>query len=262
MKVLLAEDDSASRILFSRWLAKWGYQVTAVGDGQAALQALRADPSLRLCVMDWMMPGLDGIDVCRAIRARREPYVYVILLTGKTDKDDVVRGLEAGADDYIVKPFAARELLARVAAALHLARVRAEASAALQESEERYRSLTEATSQIIWATDAAGRWSTPSPSYERYTGLRWEQYRDGSSPAVHPDDLPRIRAEWESVLRGGTAGEMRFSNFLLWQVSYTELHVTPSCWPEFRDEHLDEAFESYARRVRKFGGLVPGTASG
>jgi undecaprenyl diphosphate synthase len=59
-----------------------------------------------------------------------------------------------------------------------------------------------------------------------------------------------------------TAGEMRFSNFLLWQVSYTELHVTPSCWPEFRDEHLDEAFESYARRVRKFGGLVPGTASG
>ena len=59
-----------------------------------------------------------------------------------------------------------------------------------------------------------------------------------------------------------TAGEMRFSNFLLWQVSYTELHVTPSCWPEFREDHLDEAFESYARRVRKFGGLVPGTASG
>jgi undecaprenyl diphosphate synthase len=59
-----------------------------------------------------------------------------------------------------------------------------------------------------------------------------------------------------------TAGEMRFSNFLLWQVSYTELHVTQACWPEFREEHLDEAFESYGRRVRKFGGLVPGTASG
>jgi undecaprenyl diphosphate synthase len=59
-----------------------------------------------------------------------------------------------------------------------------------------------------------------------------------------------------------TAGEMRFSNFLLWQVSYTELHVTQACWPEFREEHLDEAFESYAKRVRKFGGLVPGTASG
>jgi undecaprenyl diphosphate synthase len=59
-----------------------------------------------------------------------------------------------------------------------------------------------------------------------------------------------------------TAGEMRFSNFLLWQVSYTELHVTPACWPEFREEHLDEALESYGRRVRKFGGLVPGTASG
>jgi undecaprenyl diphosphate synthase len=59
-----------------------------------------------------------------------------------------------------------------------------------------------------------------------------------------------------------TAGEMRFSNFLLWQVSYTELHVTTACWPEFREEQLDEAFESYGRRVRKFGGLVPGTAPG
>ena len=59
-----------------------------------------------------------------------------------------------------------------------------------------------------------------------------------------------------------TAGEMRVSNFLLWQISYAEFHVTPACWPEFREDHLDEAFESYARRVRKFGGLVPGTASG
>jgi len=59
-----------------------------------------------------------------------------------------------------------------------------------------------------------------------------------------------------------TAGEMRFSNFLLWQVSYTELHVTQACWPEFREEQLEEAFESYRRRVRKFGGLVPGTTSG
>jgi diguanylate cyclase (GGDEF)-like protein len=116
VKVLLAEDDSASRILFSRWLAKWGYQVTAVGDGEAALEALRTDEGLRLCVMDWMMPGLDGIDVCRAIRARSEPYTYVILLTGKTNKEDVVRGLEAGADDYIVKPCHALELEVRLRA--------------------------------------------------------------------------------------------------------------------------------------------------
>jgi diguanylate cyclase (GGDEF)-like protein len=116
VKVLLAEDDSASRMLFSRWLAKWGYQVTAVGDGQAALEALRADEGLRLCVMDWMMPGLDGIDVCRAIRERTEPYTYVILLTGKTNKEDVVLGLEAGADDYIVKPCNALELEVRLRA--------------------------------------------------------------------------------------------------------------------------------------------------
>ncbi len=116
MKVLLAEDDPAARILFSRWLTKWGYQVTAVGDGLSALEALRDDQGLRLCVVDWMMPGLDGVDVCRAIRARSEPYAYVILLTGKTEKEDVVRGLDAGADDYIAKPCHALELEVRLRA--------------------------------------------------------------------------------------------------------------------------------------------------
>lgn len=116
MKVLLAEDDPAARLLFSRWLARWDYQVTAVGDGLSALEALRADPTLRLCMVDWMMPGLDGIDVCRAIRERAEPYVYTILLTGRGDKEDVVRGLAAGADDYIVKPCHGLELEVRLRA--------------------------------------------------------------------------------------------------------------------------------------------------
>ncbi len=116
MKVLLAEDDPAARLLFSRWLTQWGYEVVAVGDGLAALDALQADPALRLCVIDWIMPGLDGIEVCRAIRARSAPYVYTILLTGKTDKQDVVRGLDAGADDYIVKPCHGLELEVRLRA--------------------------------------------------------------------------------------------------------------------------------------------------
>ena len=109
-----------------------------------------------------------------------------------------------------MKPFAARELLARVSAALHLARVREEASAALRESEERYRSLTEATAQVVWTMDADGRWRSPSPSFERYTGLTWEEYRDGSGRAVHPADHDRVTAEWATILRSASPGEIRF----------------------------------------------------
>jgi PAS domain S-box-containing protein len=208
-RVLVADDNADMREYVGRLLREQ-YDVLLAGNGEEALRLARQG-QVDLVLSDVMMPQLDGFGLLRQLR--RDPETErlpVILLTARAGEEAKVEGLEARADDYIVKPFAARELLARVSAALHLARVRAEASAALQESEERYRSLTEATSQIIWATDAAGRWTAPSPSYERYTGLRWEQYRDGSGPAVHPDDLPRIKAEWGAILRSGAAGEMVF----------------------------------------------------
>ncbi|HEX9619401.1 MAG TPA: diguanylate cyclase [Polyangiaceae bacterium] len=105
MKVLLAEDEPISRTMLEHWARGWGYEPVLVRDGDEALVALQSDPEIQLAVVDWVMPKRDGVEVCNAVRsAGHEPYVYMILLTGRDQKADIVRGLEAGADDYIVKP--------------------------------------------------------------------------------------------------------------------------------------------------------------
>jgi diguanylate cyclase (GGDEF)-like protein len=117
MKILLADDEPIARTMLEHWLAGWGYQVTLARDGESALQALKDDPELRLLVVDWVMPKKDGIEVCKAIRSGpQEPYVYIVLLTAKDDKSDIIAGLDAGADDYLVKPCNPLELKVRLRA--------------------------------------------------------------------------------------------------------------------------------------------------
>lgn len=117
MNVLVAEDDPISRRLIEKTLAKWGYDVIVACDGTEARKVLAYSHAPKLAILDWMMPGADGLDICREIRARNEDnYTYVILLTAKTQKQDIITGLEAGADDYITKPFDAHELKARLRA--------------------------------------------------------------------------------------------------------------------------------------------------
>jgi two-component system, cell cycle response regulator len=115
--VLIAEDDPIFRRILESWFKRWNYQVTAVENGLAAWGVLQKEGAPQLAILDWMMPGLDGIELCRRIRGRGlGPYRYVLLLTAKDDKEDVVAGLEAGADDYLTKPFDVDELRARVRA--------------------------------------------------------------------------------------------------------------------------------------------------
>jgi len=117
MKILLADDEPIARTMLEHWLTGWGYEVVTVRDGDAALNALAADPTLRLAIIDWVMPKVDGIEVCRKIRSGpAEPYVYVVLLTAKDDKSDIIEGLDAGADDYLVKPCNPLELKVRLRA--------------------------------------------------------------------------------------------------------------------------------------------------
>ena len=120
MKILIAEDDPVSRRLLEVTLSKWGYEVITCTDGQAAWDVLKAPDAPQLAILDWMMPRLDGLQVCKNVRnpAERlaEPYVYIILLTAKSQKTDMVIGLEAGADDYLIKPFDAQELRMRLRA--------------------------------------------------------------------------------------------------------------------------------------------------
>jgi two-component system cell cycle response regulator len=117
MKILLADDEPIARTMLEHWLAGWGYEVTLARDGESALQALKDDQELRLLVVDWVMPKKDGIEVIKAIRnGPQEPYVYIVLLTAKDDKSDIIAGLDAGADDYLVKPCNPLELKVRLRA--------------------------------------------------------------------------------------------------------------------------------------------------
>jgi DNA-binding response OmpR family regulator len=115
MKILIAEDDLTSRRILEAILAKWNYEVIATSDGLEAWQALQTENAPPIAIIDWMMPGMDGVDFCRKIRQTQTlTPTYIILLTSKAQQEDVVAGLEAGANDYIRKPFEREELRARI----------------------------------------------------------------------------------------------------------------------------------------------------
>ncbi len=115
MKILIAEDNVTSRILLQAILTKWGYQVVTAADGVEAWDILKEDVFPSIAVLDWMMPRMDGIEVCTRVKAlNRSNPPYLILLTGRDSKEDISSGLEAGASDYITKPFDDNELKARL----------------------------------------------------------------------------------------------------------------------------------------------------
>jgi two-component system cell cycle response regulator len=114
-RVLVAEDDAMFRRILQKWLENWGYQVIVAEDGGKAWSILQQERPPELLILDWMMPEIEGVELCRRIRERqRPPYQYILLVTGKDDKEDLVRGLEAGADDYLTKPFEQNELRAHL----------------------------------------------------------------------------------------------------------------------------------------------------
>ena len=136
MRILIAEDDVVSRHLLEATLQKWGYEVIATADGLEALEVLRQPDGPSLAILDWMMPGMDGAEVClkaRELAAGR--LLYIILLTAKGRKEDIVEGLTAGADDYVIKPFDRAELKARMNAGERVLRLQAELAVRVKELE-------------------------------------------------------------------------------------------------------------------------------
>lgn len=118
MNILVADDEPISRRLVEILLKKWGYDVTLVKDGEEAWRALQMKEHPRIAILDWMMPGLDGIEVCRKVRESADSaQTYILMLTAKQEKEDREGGFRAGADDYLIKPVAASELRARLRAA-------------------------------------------------------------------------------------------------------------------------------------------------
>ena len=117
MKILIADDDIIPRLFLQTILVKAGHEVIVAHDGAEAWQLLQRAEAPRLAILDWLMPGLDGVEVCRKVRQwDHAPYVYLILLTSKDQQEDIIAGLEAGADDYLIKPFDPQELEARLRA--------------------------------------------------------------------------------------------------------------------------------------------------
>ena len=117
VRVLVADDDPSSRSLLKEHLGRWGYEVVEATNGREAMEILERDHAPQLAIVDWILPGgLDGLEICRLTRERPGPYVYILLLTAKDRKEDLIAGLEAGADDFIAKPYFPAELKARLRA--------------------------------------------------------------------------------------------------------------------------------------------------
>lgn len=131
VRILIAEDEAVSRRFLETSLRRRGHEVVTARDGVEAWRALEAADAPSFAILDWMMPQLDGLEVCRRVREQaREPYTYLILLTARDQKEDVVEGLRAGADDYLSKPFHADELEARLRAGRRIVELQAEVIAA------------------------------------------------------------------------------------------------------------------------------------
>lgn len=115
MKILIAEDDLTSRRRLEMVLTKWGYETVSCSNGEQAWERLQSVHTPKLAILDWLMPEMEGIEICRRLRELdTQNPVYVILLTTQNEKANIVRGLDAGADDYIIKPFEPDELQARI----------------------------------------------------------------------------------------------------------------------------------------------------
>ncbi len=139
MRILIADDSIVSRHLLDATLRKWGYEVIVACDGVEAWNVLGAEDAPKLAILDWVMPGLTGPEVCRFVREHnkdKDIYTYILLLTSKSLKEDLIEGMESGADDYVTKPFDQHELKVRLRAGTRIVDLQRELVAAREELRE------------------------------------------------------------------------------------------------------------------------------
>jgi phosphoserine phosphatase RsbU/P len=137
MRILIAEDDPISRRLLEVLLDRWGHEVVSVSDGAEAWQQIVSEQRPRLAILDWMMPEVDGLELCQRIRDTiTDDYIYIILLTARENNEDIIAGLESGADDYITKPFDHSELQSRIKAGLRILKLKDELSQKVDQLED------------------------------------------------------------------------------------------------------------------------------
>jgi two-component system sensor histidine kinase/response regulator len=206
MLILLADDDAVTRKRMTRLLIEAGYQVDAVADGITALDKMtqRYYPIL---VTDWEMPGMDGIELCKAVRSLQlDGYVYTLLLTGRDAKDNVIAGLEAGADDYLVKPVHEPELIARLNAGRRILAL----EHSLRTSGDRNRMLIENTSAVPWELDRDScRIIYLAPQMQAVFAVAADRVPASASfpDLLHPDDRDAFRQFIKRAARTDAGGK-------------------------------------------------------
>ncbi len=137
MKILIAEDDPISSRVLATTLVQWGHEVVVTRNGMEAWEALQGEEAPRLAILDWMMPGMDGLEVCRKIRSDiPDVPIYLILLTAMNRQENIVEGLEAGADDYLTKPFDRNELRVRLKAGARIVELQSNLATRVEELEK------------------------------------------------------------------------------------------------------------------------------
>jgi len=179
MKILIAEDDVVTRKMLASLLTRWDFAVTTVGTGTEAWEMLQAEDAPNLVLLDWQMPGLDGVDICRLLREKSAlRHKYLILLTSRSETEDVISGLEAGADDYLTKPFDKGELLARISVGRRTLLLQQELALSLQTIEDTMQRLQ---SNFLWGQKLADMdgcsTAIESISYGKADGDFYEFYR-------------------------------------------------------------------------------------
>jgi len=137
MRILIAEDDAVSRKLLEKNLEKFNHEVISAVDGTSAVEAYRQEPTIEMAILDWIMPGKSGLEVCRAIKDDEDnPITYVIMLTAKSSVENLAEALDNGADDFIAKPFDRVELKARINAGVRIIRLQEALMKNISELEE------------------------------------------------------------------------------------------------------------------------------
>ncbi len=191
---ILWADDNADMRAYVSGLLGGRFDVEAVSDGEAALAAAKAHPP-DLVLSDMMMPKLDGFGLLRALRADADlGEIPIILVSARAGEESRIEGMEAGADDYLIKPFSARELVARVDTHVRISRMRREAKAVMRESEDRFREFANTAPAILWITEPDGSCSFVSKGWSDYTGQSEHAALGyGWLDAVHPEDREETR---------------------------------------------------------------------
>lgn len=206
MDILIADDDAAGRLLLETHLKAWGHTIIVANEGQEALKRLREPDAPKLAILDWVMPRMDGTDVVRVMRATPTPTpTYFILLTIKDREEDIVVGLSAGANDYIVKPFRQEELRARVSVGERVVTLQtslAQRVAELEQAISRVKCLEELLPVCMYCKkirDEENLWDSVENYLSRKAGIQF-------SHGVCPGCFERyVKPELENLERPGTA---------------------------------------------------------